>query len=333
MLFKRLIKNFESQRFQLHQASRRADQAQRDKISLYGELELRNRLFHEDNARDCQEIEELRRICCEETDRARQARIHELSFHRERKPTTVSQLMAQFREVQNKVNSLSDAGEFYDPESRSSSGATHVPDRTSTILSPRTLLRCDSGLPRNTLNGTGITGNVFERPSAQEGVSSTVFNNSKNLASSSQGLGPDTTETARKESGMKRESLTTSIQPLHFQNRSSMLNHTGGTYSHYGMMDFPRIPITEWNLGTFLHSMEFESWKVNFRTEVCLRTADPKITMLWIKEIEIPESIDELMTSRSITERHDFLDYDMLDAMIASALKKFLNTHIHFRKK
>ena len=30
-------------------------------------------------AKDCQEIEELRRICCKETDRARQARIDELS--------------------------------------------------------------------------------------------------------------------------------------------------------------------------------------------------------------------------------------------------------------
>ena len=37
----------------------------------------------------------------------------------------------------------------------------HVPDRTSTILSPRTLARCDCGLPRDTLNGTGIAGNVF----------------------------------------------------------------------------------------------------------------------------------------------------------------------------
>ena len=66
---------FESQRVQLHQACRWADQAQRDKISLYGELELRNRLFQENHAKDCQNIEDLRRICCEETDRARQARI------------------------------------------------------------------------------------------------------------------------------------------------------------------------------------------------------------------------------------------------------------------
>ena len=98
---------FESQRFQLQQANRWADQAQRDKISLYGELELRNRVFQEYHVRDCQEIEELRRICCEEKDRARQARIGELSVHQERNPPTVSQLLAQIRDVQNKVNSLS----------------------------------------------------------------------------------------------------------------------------------------------------------------------------------------------------------------------------------
>ena len=30
---------------------------------------------------------------------------------------------------------------------------------------------------------------------------------------------------------------------------------------------------------------------------------------------------------------HDFRDFDMLDAMIASALKRLLNTQIHFRKR
>ena len=64
----------ESQRLQLQQAKPWADQAQREKISLCGELELRNRLFPENRAKDCQAIEELRRICCEETDLARQAR-------------------------------------------------------------------------------------------------------------------------------------------------------------------------------------------------------------------------------------------------------------------
>ena len=50
--------------------------------------------------------------------------------------------------------------------------------------------------------------------------------------------------------------------------------------------------------------------------------------MLWIKDVEI----DELMTSRSIVGK-DFLDFDMLDAMIASASKKILNTQVPFRKR
>ena len=100
-----------------------------------------------------------------------------------------------------------------------------------------------------------------------------------------------------------------------------MLNHSGGNFlTVVRMMDYPRIPVSELNLGKFLNFMEFQSWKVNFRNEVCLRTADPQNT-------------DELLTSRSITGRRDFTDYEMLDAMIASALKKLLNTQINFRRR
>ena len=99
------------------------------------------------------------------------------------------------------------------------------------------------------------------------------------------------------------------------------------------MMDYPRVPITAWNLGKFPDSTEFQSWKLYFRTEVCMRTAESQVTMLWIKEVEIAESIDELVTSRSITGQPNFPDFDTLDAMIASALKKLLNMHVHFRKR
>ena len=40
------------------------------------------------------------------------------------------------------------------------------------------------------------------------------------------------------------------------------------------------------------------------------------------QRVERAESIDEHMTSQSIMERTYFPDYDLLDAMIASALKK-----------
>ena len=87
------------------------------------------------------------------------------------------------------------------------------------------------------------------------------------------------------------------------------------------------------HLGKFPDSMEFQSWKINFKTEVFSKSADPRLTMHWIKEVEMAKSVDELVASRSLTVRTDFPDHDMLDAMIASALKKLLNTHVHFRKR
>ena len=75
---------------------------------------------------------------------------------------------------------------------------THVPGQTSTILSSRTLPRCDSGKDAKYTDCTGIMRKVFERPPAQAGPSSTIFHNSKNLASSSQVLRPDISETARR---------------------------------------------------------------------------------------------------------------------------------------
>ena len=55
--------------------------------------------------------------------------------------------------------------------------------------------------------------------------------------------------------------------------------------------------------------------------------------MHWIEEVEIAKSIDDPMTSQSITGRRDFTDYDMFDAIIASALNRLLAKHVHFRKK
>ena len=58
-----------------------------------------------------------------------------------------------------------------------------------------------------------------------------------------------------------------------------------------------KSPFTERNIGKIPDSLEFQSWKINFITEVCLRTVDPQVTTLWIKEVEIA-SIDELVWHR-----------------------------------
>ena len=99
----------------------------------------------------------------------------------------------------------------------------------------------DSGLPHDTRN--------IKRPSAQERRSYAVFNNSKNVASSCLKLGPDAEgNTKRPKTEMRREPQNSSRPVLHFQSGGGMLNHTGGTCPHSGMMDYLRIPIPELNL-------------------------------------------------------------------------------------
>ena len=56
---------------------------------------MRNTAFKEDRARDYQEIEELRRICCEETDKVRDLKLDELSTQPKESLSTVNQLLVQ----------------------------------------------------------------------------------------------------------------------------------------------------------------------------------------------------------------------------------------------
>ena len=64
---------------ELDQAAQLSDQAQKEKSWLREKIEMRNRAFQEDQARHCQDIEESRRICCAEADRARQLELDELN--------------------------------------------------------------------------------------------------------------------------------------------------------------------------------------------------------------------------------------------------------------
>ena len=93
------------------------------------------------------------------------------------------------------------------------------------------------------------------------------------------------------------------------------------TNSHNSMINYPRFPISELHLGKFPDTMEFQSGKSSSGLSFS-KSAYLHLTMHWIKEVEIAKSIDELMTSRSIIGRTDFLDFDMLDAFFCVCTDK-----------
>ena len=229
-------------------------------------------------------------------------------MHQERNPTTVSQLLTLIQEWKNKANSLSDSTRFDDPESGSSSEATHVPSQTSTIPSPRTMPRRDSGLPHDTRNITDTSGNVFERPSAQRRddlLQSTTIHK----------IWPPV---------LKNQDLI--LQELQGDLRVKCKENRWIRQSHYSIskVEVVRwivlvevIPTVVWwiirdsrfrkcILENFQTLWSFKAGKVNFKTEVYSKSADLRLTMHWIKEIETAKSTDEFVTSRTIVGRTDF---------------------------
>ena len=89
---------------------------------------------------------------------------------------------------------------------------------------------------------------------------------------------------------------------------------------------------SEMHLGKFPDNTEFQSWIVDFRTEVCSKAKNPTRALQWIKEIEAAKSLDDLITLKSITGK-DFPDYEELDLMVASALKRCYDKQTHLKSR
>ena len=134
---------------------------------------MRSRACQEDVAKDCPEIEELQRGCCAKTDRVKideLSRVDGLSVYQGENISTVKHLLAQIRDLQDKVNSWNDTRECFDPETASSFGVNHVPSQPLCM-------------PLDTRNTTGTSRIVFEGLLARGEPSPALFENSMNLAS------------------------------------------------------------------------------------------------------------------------------------------------------
>ena len=81
----------------------------------------------------------------------------------------------------------------------------------------------------------------------------------------------------------------------------------------------------------FPNPATYACWKIRFKTEVCSCSQFPTEAMLWIKEVELVDSVDDPKSSRSIRGTHG-PDFEVLDARIASALNRIIQ-NTPFKKK
>ena len=92
-----------------------------------------------------------------------------------------------------------------------------------------------------------------------------------------------------------------------------------------------RQQIPESQFDNFPHPQSFLVWKIRFKTQVTTCSDFPSGAMLWIKDVEMVDSLDELKSSRSVYGK-DFPNFEMLDAKIASALNKIIQNS-QFKKE
>ena len=207
--------------------------------------------------------------------------------------------MFHIQELQDKLNSWNDAQEFHDPEIASSSRLSHVPSQPMSLPSPGGMISRESCLKSDTRNSLGTSGHVFEGLPARGETSSALLENFQGIvASSSSRLNPiDVGKIAEPPDFLQHQlrALPRKLRPGTFytvqKNLFSKLFDAKSEKSDLGTaISFP-------------DSTDVQCSKVNFKTEICSNSRCPTIAMLWIKEVEVAKSVDDLMTSQSIEGR------------------------------
>ena len=100
---------------------------------------------------------------------------------------------------------------------------------------------------------------------------------------------------------------------------STVSSTTPVDFPQNSMLGQRRQQISELQFDKFPNPQSFLVWKVRFKNQATTSSDFPSEAMLWIKEVEMVDSLEELKSSRSVCA-----NFEMLDAKFASALNKII---------
>ena len=193
---------------------------------------------------------------------------------------TVSLLRDQIQKLQDRLKFIEDSKIFHDLDSPSSFGSAHVSHQALITPSSRKPSR-ESRMQRNTREDMSTPGSVFACQPARR-VPDELHNDSRNLAASS-GI--------QRREGIEKSGSEEPLQPIPlpcFSGKAkekslddsncpkSMTHHAAGigTCTQSGMTITGHLS-SEMHLGKCPDHTEFQSWIVNFRTNVCSKAKNP----------------------------------------------------------
>ena len=178
--------------------------------------------------------------------------------------------------------------------------------------------------PPNIWDTHGISGNVFANPTASSSAPCPQESNlwSSNVSEhtsphvTSERQTPDTVLDSRCQSGLSA--------------RNSVIHGEGDFSKNYGA-DQQRLQISDPHFDKLPTPATFDCWKIRFKTEVCTCSQFPTEAMLWIKEVELVDSVNDLKSSCSV-RGIQMPNFEVLDAKIASALNRIIHNTQFMRK-
>ena len=201
---------------------------------------------------------------------------------------TILELTGKIQDLQNEINCMNDSKDFQDAESIRS-GNSHVTSRPVSFPPhpiPEGMLSRSIGMPSrregppSSWDTHGISGNVFSAPYPQE------------LNPWSSGI----SEPIHSSTAEKNENQTP-VQDQRCQSGQSAKNSVifsgGDSSKNYGA-DQQRLQISDLHFDKFPTPATLACWKIRFKTEVCTCSQFPTEAMLWIKEVEMVDSVDDL---------------------------------------
>ena len=302
-----------------------AARAKKDQQLLQGQLLQQNLELHEAHQRSLTDMEELRKFQSSTFDTIARRRPVE-------DQNTILELSGRIQELQNEINCMNDSKDFQDAESIRS-GNSHVTSRPVSFPPhqiPEGLLRPSFISPRRKegppciWDTHGTSGNVFANPHASSSAPypqelnpwGTTIEEPLHMSTAEKSERPEQNQDQRCQSGPSA--------------KDSVIFSGGDSSKNYGA-DQQRLQILDLHFDKFPTPATFACWKIRFKTEVCTCSQFPTEAMQWIKEVEMVDSVDDLMSSSSI-RGIQMPNFELLDARIASALNKIIHNS-HFKRR
>ena len=265
-----------------------AAQAEQNRRILQEELLRQQQDFREVHQQDLMKMKELQKFQNSTFDEFTKQK-----FIEDQK--IIMELSGRLQEIQNEVNCMNDSKDFQDAESIRS-GNSHVTSPPGLfprhppfegMLKPAFISQRQDEEPPNIWDTSGISGNVFAHPQAS---SSALY---------PQELNPwcTTIEEPLHMSTAEKSERPEQNRDLRCQSGPSAKNSvifSGGDNSKNDGADQQRLQISDLHFDKFPTPATFACWKIRFKTEVCTCSQFPTEAMLWIKEVELVDSVDDL---------------------------------------